>query len=169
MSNPANWVVVGRFGRPYGIKGYVTVHSFTDPRDNILGYTNWHVFLHKQWQPLRMLDIKTQLKAIVALVEGYSERESVSALTNAEIAIHGEQLAQLQPGDYYWHELMGMQVVNSTGVSLGKVVDMMSTGSNDVLVVEGNKRHLIPYLPDEFVLDVSKEKRTITVDWDLDF
>ncbi len=49
----------------------------------------------------------------------------------------GSNLAQLQPGEYYWHELIGMQVVNSTGVSLGKVAEIMPTGSNDVLVVEG--------------------------------
>ena len=53
VDNSTDWVVVGRFGRAHGIKGFITVHSFTEPRDNILRYTDWHVYINKQWQPLK--------------------------------------------------------------------------------------------------------------------
>lgn len=164
-----SWVVVGRFGRPHGIKGFVTVHSFTEPRDNILKYTDWHVFLNNQWQPVKLLSVETHIKAIVALVDGYPERELVARLTNAEIAVHHDKLAELDQGEYYWHQLIGMKVVDQKGELFGTVTEIMPTGANDVLVVQGEKKHLIPYLPGQFIIDIDDSQQQITVDWDMDF
>lgn len=169
MSNQDNWIVVGRFGRPHGIKGFVTVHSFTEPRDNILRYTNWHISVNNQWQPIKLLCAEVQNKSIIAQIEGYPERETVARLTNIEIAVQKEQLEELQPGEYYWHQLIGMKVITTQGDVLGKVAELLPTGSNDVLVVEGEKRHLIPYLPGKFILDINDNQQLITVDWDVDF
>lgn len=169
MDKVTDWVVVGRFGRAHGIKGLVIVHSFTEPRDNILRYTDWHAYIGKQWQPLSVLHIEVNNKLILAQIEGYSEREQVANLTNSDIAISRSQLPSLKPGEYYWHELVGMEVVNLQGVSFGKVKEVMPTGANDVLVVEGTKRYLIPYLPDQFIMDINPGQNLIRVDWDADF
>ena len=169
MSNQENWIVVGRFGRPHGIKGFVTVHSFTEPRDNILRYEDWHAFINHKWQPIKLLNAEVQTKSIIAQIEGYPERETVAHLTNVEIAVQQAQLEELDSGEYYWHQLIGMNVVNSKGESFGKVTEIIPTGSNDVLLVQGEKRHLIPYLPSQFILDVNLSQQLITVDWDLDF
>lgn len=169
MNNQTNWITVGRFGRPHGIKGFVTIHSFTEPRDNILRYTDWRVFLNNEWQPIHLLSVAVQHKAIIAQVEGYPERESVARLTNLDIAVAKEQLADLEPGEFYWHDLIGMKVVNQKGEVFGNVIEIMPTGSNDVLVVQGEKKYLIPYLPGQFVTNINAEQQLITVDWDLDF
>lgn len=169
MNTVGDWVVVGRFGRPHGIKGFVTVHSFTEPRDNILRYTDWHALIQKQRQPLKLVQVEVQTKSIIALVQGYEERELAAKLTNVDIVVPASQLPALPAGEYYWHQLVGMQVVNQQGTVFGKVTDLMSTGSNDVLVVQGDKRLLIPYLRDQFVLDIDDNLKVITVDWDLDF
>lgn len=169
MNKKTNWVVIGRFGRPHGIKGFVRVHSFTDPSDNILRYSDWHVFLNKQWQPVKLLAIEVHNKTIIAQIEGYPERELVASLTNADIAIQESQLAILEAGEYYWHQLIGMNVINQTGDSFGTVIEIMPTGSNDVLVVQGDRRHLIPYLPGQYVIDINENQKVITVDWDVDF
>jgi len=164
-----DWLIVGRFGRPHGIKGFVTVYSFTEPSDNILSYSDWHVFLNHCWQPIKLLSVQVHNKSIVAQIEGYPERESVARLTNLEIAIQRVQLAPLAPGEYYWHQLVGMKVINQQGQIFGQVVEVMPTGSNDVLVVQGEKKHLIPYLPGQFIIEINDESQTITVDWDMDF
>ena len=169
MTHQANWIVIGRFGRPHGVKGSVTVNSFTEPRDNILSYTDWHVSLNNTWQPIKLLSAQNYNKTIVAQIEGYQEREDVAELTNAEIAVHQEQLAPLAPGEYYWYQLIGMNVVNQQGQSFGAVTEVLPTGANDVLIVQGEKRHLIPYLPGQFIIDIDDNQRVITVDWDLDF
>ncbi|MDI9818762.1 MULTISPECIES: ribosome maturation factor RimM [unclassified Legionella] len=169
MGKATDWIVVGRFGRPHGIKGFITIHSFTEPRDNILKYSDWHVCIAKQWQPLNLLHVEINEKAILAQVKGYHGREEVAALTNVEIAISRKQLPSLKPGEYYWHELIGMQVIDQQDTPLGTVVDIMPTGSNDVLVIKGDKRHLIPYLPDQFITDINPVQGVIRVNWDTDF
>ena len=165
-----DWLVIGRFGRPHGIKGFITVVSFTEPRENILDYTHWHVGTKGQWQPLNVLETSVNNKFILAKIDGYTEREQVAQLTNVEIAVKREQLTTLKPDEYYWHELIGMNVVNQQGVAMGVVSEMIATGSNDVLiVVNEQQRHLIPYLPDDVILEINPSQRLITVDWDPDF
>ncbi len=169
MDQNVDWLVIGRFGRPHGIKGFVTVVSFAEACENILNYTQWHVGINHQWQPLNVLETKINNKFILARIEGYQEREQVARLTNLEIAVNRDQLQALKPDEYYWHQLVDMHVVNQQGEALGVVTEIMPTGSNDVLVVVGERRHLIPFLPDDVILNINLSARLITVDWDADF
>jgi len=166
LQNDKDWVVVGRFGRPHGVKGYISVHSFTEPRQNIFSYPDWYVRKSGRWQLLNIISAEEHARSIMVLLKEFQVREKVAELTNLDIAIPAGQLPALAPGDYYWHQLTGMMVVNAKGEELGTVVEIMATGSNDVLVVVGKKRHLIPYRPGVVVLEVCEEKRKITVDWD---
>lgn len=162
-------IVIGRFGRVHGIRGLITIHSYTEPRDNIISYQPWYAFINKQWHPIEVLDIESQAKQIVARVKGYPEREQVAALTQILIGASKEQLPALSEGEHYWHDLIGLSVVNLQDQSLGLVQEVIATGSNDVLVVEGEKRHLIPYLLGQFIHQINLEQKVIIVDWDLDF
>ena len=165
----SNWLVVGRFGRTHGVKGFITIISFTEPRDNLLSYDKLFAFIKKEWVPLSLEHLEITGKHILAKIKGYTEKEQVATFTNIDIGIRREQLPKLSIGEYYWHELIDMSVVNLQGHSLGKVVEVLATGSNDVLVVAGERRHLIPYLPDQCIININKENRLITVNWDEDF
>lgn len=169
MNSVVDWVVIGRFGRPHGLKGFVSVHSFTYPRENILGYQNWYAFINNQWQALTLLQIEARSKTLIVQVQGFSDRDTAAELTNVDIAIRNEDLPVLGPDEYYWHDLIGMTVINQKGQLFGKVLEVIATGSNDVLVIEGEKRYLIPYLPGQFILEINKDLGQITVDWDMDF
>lgn len=169
MESTADWVVVGRFGRVHGIKGDITVHSYTEPCDNLLRYTDWHAFIDGQWQPLKGLHVNVTDKHILAQIDGLHEREEVARLTNVAIGVSRSQLPQLPKDEFYWHQLIGMQVINQQGDVLGQVTEILATGSNDVLVVEGSRRQLIPWLLGDSILHVSNEQKTITVEWDADF
>ncbi len=136
----------------------------------MLQYTDdWHVFLDKTWQPVKLCALEVHHKTVVAQIEGFSEREQVTYLTNKDIVIPKGRLPALEPGEYYWHELIGMTVINQEGELFGTVVEMMATGSNDVLVIQGEKKHLIPYLPGDYVMNIDDQKKVITVDWDIGF
>ena len=169
MIKASKWVIIGRFGRTHGIKGSIIVHSFTEPYDNITRYSQLYACIKQQWQAIKLINVEVNAKYILARVEGYETQEQVAALTNVDIGIEREKLAPLPAGQYYWHELVGMQVINLAGENLGKVSSIMPTGSNDVLVVQGEKRYLIPYLLDQFIAKIDKDKHVITVDWDTDF
>lgn len=164
-----DWVVVGRFGRVHGLKGYITVHSFTEPRDNILQYSPWHTAHNQQWHALDLQEVSARNKDILVKIEGYADCDQVAKFTNADIAVRREQLPGLSSGEFYWHQLTGMQVINLQNVVLGTLTEMMATGSNDVMVVDGDRRHLVPYLPEHTVVKVDLLQNRITVDWDADF
>jgi 16S rRNA processing protein RimM len=163
------WVVIGRFGRPHGVKGFITVQSFTESRDDLLSYTNWHIADGDGWQPLNVLQTQVNQKSILAQIAGFNTPEQVAAFTNKEIAVLRQQLHDLPPDEYYWHQLIGLHVIDKQGIELGLVTEILPTGSNDVLIVNGETRHLIPYLPQQVVIDVNLKQGQITVDWDADF
>ena len=165
----SEWIIVGRFCRPHGIKGSIAVLSFTEPRENILQYNEWHVQKKEQWIPITRISDEITHKHLLTHIKGYPEREDVASLTNLDIAVRREELPDLDPGEHYWHELMGMTVVHQDGTVFGTVTEIMETGSNDVFVVEGEHRYLIPYLPDTVVLQIDLATRQITVNWDVDF
>ena len=170
MNNASDWVIIGRFGRPHGIKGFVSIVSFTEPREDIINYANWHFFDNdNQWQAITSLKTEINNKFILAKIDGYDTREQVGCLTNRNIAINRAQLKKLAPNEYYWHQLIGMTVVNQADEPIGIVDDIMATGSNDVLIVTGKRRVLIPFLLGDVILAVDDVRRIIMVEWDLDF
>lgn len=166
---PANPVVVGKIAALYGVRGWVKVFSHTDPRDNILRYQPWLVNISGAWQTLEHAEGRIHQQGIVARLDGYDDRDSASALLGCEIAVRPEQLAVLSRGEYYWSELIGLKVVTTEGVSLGVVEKLLETGSNDVLVVQGERERLLPYLPGSVVIDVDKAAGVMRVDWDPEF
>ena len=81
----------------------------------------------------------------------------------------------LEEDEFYWRDLIGLRVCHKDGRDLGKLTSMMETGANDVLVVRGDgssidtRERLIPWLPDDVVLNVDTAAGVITVDWDTEF
>lgn len=177
IADNQDWVVIGRFGRPHGLKGFVSVNSFTEPRENILNYQHWHMrapenakhLAQAVWKPAKIIAVEVNTKSILVQIDGFAEREKSAELTNFDIAVLRNQLPVLKPGEYYWHQLTGMKVVNSAGVVFGDVIELFATGSNDVLVVQGEKRHLIPFLMNDVVIEINELEKTMVVDWDVDF
>lgn len=113
---------------------------------------------------------------MIIKVKGIDDRDAAAQLTNCEILVDSTQLPTLEDGDYYWKDLIGCQVVNVDGYGMGKVIDMMETGSNDVLVVKANlkdafgaKERLIPFLYEQVIRKVDLATGTIEVDWDPGF
>jgi 16S rRNA processing protein RimM len=166
---PANPVVVGRIAALYGVRGWVKVFSHTDPRDNILRYQPWLVNINGAWQTLQHVEGRIHQQGIVARLDGYEDRDAATALLGCDIAVRPGQLAALAPGEYYWSELIGLKVITTEGVELGVVEKLLETGSNDVLVVQGERERLLPYLPGSVVMEVDKTAGVMRVDWDPEF
>ncbi len=168
-------VTMGRIGRLYGIKGWLKLISYTEPQDNILDFKQLRAKIGGRWQELEMDQCKVHGKGLIAHFVGYDDPDDAKLLTGVELAIDAQELPKLDEEEFYWHELTGMQVMTQSGQLLGSVAKMLETGANDVLVVqptEGSidtRERLIPYLPGRVVLEVSREKRCISVEWDPDY
>lgn len=172
MADEQDLVVLGRISGLYGVRGWVRVFSHTEPRERIVRYSPWLVRSNgpagKQWRSMEVIAGKRHGKGVVARLESIEDRDAAAALMEAEIAVHRDQLPELEPGDYYWTDLEGLAVVTTEGVALGRVDHLIETGSNDVLVVQGERERLIPYT-DDAVVEVDLEAETIQVDWDPEF
>lgn len=160
-------VTLGQVIGVHGIRGSIKILSHTRPRDNIFSYSQWWLFHDDTWRPYTLRDGRSQGKGLVADLEGIEDRESARALVGADIAVSREQLPMLPAGEYYWFDLIGLDVRQKDGKSLGQVVRLEETGANDVLVVSsaGGQEQLIPYVTDHYVLAVDLDAGTITVDW----
>ena len=75
----------------------------------------------------------------------------------------------LESGEYYWADLMGLEVSTRQGDILGVVEKILETGANDVLVIRGEREHLVPYVPGQYVLSVDLAASVMVVDWDPEF
>ena len=165
-----DYLVVGRIAGLYGVRGWVKVYSHTQPRDNILGYSPWYLReASGQWRKVLPLNGRIQGKGLVAQLEGCDERDAAARLIGQDIAIRREQLPTPQEGEYYWTDLIGLEVETVDGVALGVVDHLLETGANDVLVVKGERERLIPYIWRDVVTEVDLEAGRLRVDWDPDF
>lgn len=173
---PDDHVLLGHITGAYGLKGWVKVHSDTHPRDNIVGYKVWWMGQHGSWKQFRVLQGRPQGKTIVAQLEGVDSPEAAHELVGATIAISRTAMPEPAPGEYYWADLVGMQVQTLEGVKIGPVNRLFETGANDVVVIsderdetEGSTEVLVPWLVPDVITDVDLTNRLITIDWDPDF
>jgi 16S rRNA processing protein RimM len=167
-ANPAEcFVPLGFVSGVHGLKGWVKVHSWTQPREAIFGYQPW--LIGDERREVRVRDSRLQGKTLLAALPGVEDREAAAALVGASIAIQRDQLPELPEGEHYWSDLIGLSVETLSGCDLGRVERLQETGANDVLVVQGDRERLIPYVPGRYVVRVDLDGRRIVVDWDSDF
>ena len=148
-----NYICIASIGKPRGLKGEFFINSFCAPKDNLLNYSNFFI------QDDLINDV-----------------ESIKKFTNLEIFIDKGSLPKIGYKEAYWHELIGMQVIDmKTKDLLGVVENLSNFGSNDCLElvptkqsVDNNKR-LIPFIVDKFISSIDKEESIIFVYWDKSF
>jgi len=173
MSSASEKLVIGKIGAPYGVKGWVKINSFTQNKDSIFDYAPWSIDIGQaNNKEIKVDQWRYHAKSLVAKLDGVDDRNAAELIKNADISISASQLPELD-NDYYWKDLIGMQVVNKDGYNMGIVKDMFETGANDVMLVKakindafGQKERLLPFLYDSVVINVDKDGETITVDWD---
>lgn len=161
-------IEVGRVLGVHGVKGQIRVFSHTDPRENIVRYSPWVVERRGQRRQMKVSGSRVG-KHVVARLEGIDDRDQAEDWIGATIYIRRDQLPRLPGGEYYWSQLVGLQVENLQGEAFGEVDHLIETGANDVLVVKGERERLIPWLPDDVIREVDLQQGRIRVDWDADF
>lgn len=165
---PDGAITVGRITGVYGVKGWVRVYSFTDPRDNIIGYRRWLVRRPSGWQFYDLVEGRAQGKGVVAALADVQSREDARDLMGSDIAVYRDELPAAEDGTFYWADLEGLQVYAGER-HLGQLSHLVETGANDVMVVKGERERLIPFVMGVHVLRVDLEAGVIEVDWDPDF
>jgi 16S rRNA processing protein RimM len=167
-------VTLGRIAGVFGVLGWLKVHSYTRPPDNILEYPRWWIAGGQGFEA-QLVSGRVQGKGLVAQITGLdgrpiADRDAAAALVGADIAVERSELPEPEPGSYYWADLIGLRVVSTAGEPLGEVSGVMENGAQDVLEVrDGARERLIPFVPEAIIKKVDRAAGQIVAEWAPDY
>jgi len=173
---PDDLAEVGYVSGAYGIVGGIRVTPHSVDADALLNVKTW--WLDKPTlHAVTVRSAKLHGGDVVTTLVGMRDRDEAEALKGAKVSVARSEFPALQEDEYYWSDLIGLDVVNLQGEALGKVADMMHNGAQSILrivpvadssaTVKAPER-LVPFV-DQFVKTVSLDQKLITLDWGLDF
>jgi 16S rRNA processing protein RimM len=177
---PADAVEVGRIADAWGVKGWFKVLPHSASPEALFSSKRWYLLPTERGTKtftgtvlLRVREAKEHSDTIVASAHEVDDRSAAEALKGARIFIPRSSFPTASTDEYYWVDLIGLQVVNREGVALGQVKELLSTGPQTVLVIEfteGGKamERMIPFVS-AYVDGVDLPGKRITVDWQTDY
>jgi len=182
---PEDAVEVGRIVDAFGVKGWIKVEPFSSDPQALFSSRRWFVAAPQDRRPerpgqetvmlslLHIAEARDHGDMVIARTSELSDRDAARALRGARVFVSRASFPTADPDEFYWVDLIGLQVVNRQGETLGTVAGLLDTGPHSVLrVVPATQGEvvecLIPFVA-AYVDDVSLEERRIVVDWGLDY
>jgi 16S rRNA processing protein RimM len=166
-----DFVVLGRLADPYGLQGWLRLHPFGDDPHAWAEMPVWWIGREgAEWREARLKGFKAHGDGLVVLLDGVPDRTAAEALKGFLVGVPRSALPMPAEDEYYWADLIGLEVVNTAGERLGKVDGLIETGANDVLRVVGEDgaERLLPFVS-AVVLTVEKAAGQIRVEWGSDW
>ncbi|MDR2112770.1 MAG: ribosome maturation factor RimM [Candidatus Accumulibacter sp.] len=167
-------VVLGKVVDSCGLRGAVRVRPFADDPESWGAMPRWWLGgegdAPEAWRCLRLLRCRRQSGLLIAALEGIADRDAAESLRGLLVGAPREELPATRSGEYYWGDLLGLEVVNTQGQALGRVAGLIATAANEVLRVvdEAGRERLLPFV-DTVARDVDLPGRRILVDWEADW
>jgi 16S rRNA processing protein RimM len=184
---PIDAIEVGRIVDAWGLKGWIKVQPFAADPQALFSSRRWFILPSEKagvTRPdtvpgalptlLRITQVKDHGDVVVALAQEVPDRSAAEAMRGARVFIGRGSFPTPPPDEFYWVDLIGLDVVNREGDALGKIVGLLDTGPHSVLRVmpatetKEEAERLIPFVA-AYVDEVSLEQRRVTVDWGLDY
>jgi len=168
------FIVLGKIVDAYGLHGAVKVHLFADDPARIAKMRHWWIGAEndpsERWSRVKVRRCKVQSGVLQASLEGYSDRTAAEAVCGKFVGAPRSELPATDPDEYYWADLVGLEVVNTQGTTLGRVLGLIETPANDVMRVgvAGEREQLLPFVA-AVVLDVDIQAGCVRVDWEKDW
>lgn len=159
---------MGRIVGPFGVHGWLKVKPYTEAPDGLGAFAAWYVRTAQGSREIALEDFEVHSKGPVAKLAGCDDRDAAERLRGAEVAVERAALGEAQEGSLYWVDLVGLEVVDEGGERIGKVESLFEAGDASVMVVQGEKERLIPFIAD-YVKDVDRKAGRITVEWKPDY
>ena len=159
---------MGRITVPFGVKGWVKIHPFTETPGSLLDYAKWWIGNDTDWREVEVEKAEVHGPSVAAKLAGCEDRDAAALYRGQQIAIPRDAFPAAAENEFYWADLIGLRVVNEQGEDFGKVTEVFKTGANDVLVVESDRERLIPFL-ESVIRQVDLQGGVIRVDWGLDY
>ena len=160
-----NHIIVGKILTTHGIKGWLTIGSFTSNPEDVFKY-NLKVVIDNKFKQLTVTEYNLMPKKIIMKLEDIDSIESCNRYMNLDLYTLIDELPEVESNEYYWHDLIGCSVFNENNVLLGVADSLFTSGDTDILVVkngDSQKEILIPFLKSNII---SVENDKIIVRWD---
>src|SRR5829696_4619451 len=151
ISDRSAVVVLGRVGGPFGVQGWVKVSSYTEPAQRIAEYRAWTLVQGGESCTVEVLDSKLAGRGVAVKLAGIETIDAARALNGAEVQVDRAELPAVAPGEFYLHDLLGLQAVNREGQSLGNVDSFLELPAHPVVVLRGERERLVPLVPERIV------------------
>ncbi|TWO73140.1 ribosome maturation factor RimM [Caenimonas sedimenti] len=177
---PADAIEIGRIADAWGIKGWFKVLPHSADPQALFSSKRWFLLPTERGLAtfsgavlLRVREAKEHSDSVVARADGIEDRAAAEMLKGARVFVPRSSFPTASIDEYYWVDLLGLDVVNREGLMLGRVKDLMATGPNSVLVLEQEEgaepvERMIPFVA-AYVDTVDLQARRITVDWQPDY
>lgn len=168
-ATPEPTLTLGRVATAHGIHGWVLVRSFADPPDSLLEHDEWQLVAPNAekggaTRTIRLLEGAPYKEGLRVHLEGVDDRNAALALSGWWVRIARSELPALAAGEHYRDDLAGFEVVNAEGVVLGALDYFADLPAGSVMVVKGDREHLVPAAP-RHLLRIDTQARRIFVDW----
>jgi 16S rRNA processing protein RimM len=155
VASEPEFLVVGRILRPHGVRGELRMQVITDYPERLA--EREMLYVGPTHEPHRLIGVRSHHHLTLLKFEGVTDREAADAYRDMLVYVSMADAVPLEPGEFYLFQLVGLRVITADGQELGRVVDVLETGANDVYVVRGETDEmLLPDIP-EVVLDVDVE------------
>jgi 16S rRNA processing protein RimM len=170
----SGFVVLGKVAGACGLRGAVRVRPFADDPAAWGTMPRWWLGgegdAPDAWRGLRLIRCQTRSGTLIAALEGIGDRDAAESLRGLLVGAPREELPTPADGEYYWSDLLGLEVVNERGHALGRVAGLIAAAANDVLRVvdETGKERLLPFV-ETFVREVDVPGQRLRVDWEADW
>jgi len=160
-------VTVGRVSGVFGTRGWLRIESYTRPLDQLARYRPWLLRCDTGWTAYQVLEARQHHGGLIASLDGITTRDDAVQLVRRDIAVERALFAEPAPGEFYWVDLIGIEVRNLDGIVLGRVRNMIETAAHDVVRVAGadGRERLIPFVRGIFIVDIDLAAGVLVVDW----
>ena len=177
---PADAIEVGRIADAWGIKGWFKVLSHSADSEALFSSKRWFLMPAERGAKtfsgvvkLAITEAKVHSNTVVATAREVTDRTAAEGLRGARIFVSRSSFPAAEKDEYYWVDLIGLEVVNREGITLGTVKELLSTGAQTVLVMDHEQdgktqERMIPFVS-VYVDNVDLSARRILVDWQPDF
>ncbi|HEY2635238.1 MAG TPA: ribosome maturation factor RimM [Steroidobacteraceae bacterium] len=157
-------IQLGFVGAPFGVRGWIKLRSHTDPPERLLEHRQLHIGQGTAWQSYRIEASGRSGGALTVKLAGIEDRDQAQALRGAQVCVPRSELPQRDDRDFYRADLIGCEVVNLDGASLGNVQHFIESPAQVLMVVRGTREFWIPAVP-QHLRRVDLQARRVVVDW----
>lgn len=168
-------IVLGRIAAPFGIRGWVKIQVFGDDPQAWANMPCWWLGAEEKsadsdWQARQIAECRPHGKGLVVRFDGIEDRNAAEQLARLYVGAPREALPKPAKNEFYWADLIGLDVVNQAEERLGRVAELVRTGAHEVLDVraEDGSRRLLPFVA-AVIKEVDLAGRLIRVDWECDW